>query len=260
MARSRYCSLLRAPCSLLLLGCFFLAGQIGNLLRVRIAEIFYSVQGEGRLIGIPSLFIRTSGCNLRCVWCDTPYTSWEPEGRDWSIAKILDTVQQHRARHVVITGGEPLLARGIEELTEKIRAQGAHITIETAATIFKPVVCDLVSMSPKLSNSTPWQANGKFARMHEARRLNYAVIENFLQNYDYQLKFVVNERKDFAEIQTTLKNLAGVDPTRVLIMPQGTTRSELRRKSKWIVELCKEYGFGYTPRLHIELFGNRRGT
>ena len=228
---------------------------------MRIAEIFYSIQGEGRLIGTPSLFIRTSGCNLRCVWCDTPYTSWQAEGRDWSVAKILQTVQRHRARHVVITGGEPLLARGIEELTDKIKAQGAHITIETAATIFKPVGCDLVSMSPKLSNSTPWKReNGKFAKMHEARRVNYAVIQKFLDAYDYQLKFVVNERKDFTEIQAALNNLAGVDPTRVMIMPQGQTRNALSRKAKWIVELCKEYGFGFTPRLHIELFGNRRGT
>ena len=228
---------------------------------MRIAEVFYSIQGEGRLIGTPSVFIRTSGCNLRCVWCDTPYTSWQPEGLEQSIAKILQTVQRHHARHVVITGGEPLLARGIEELTDKIRARGAHITIETAATIFKPVACDLVSMSPKLSNSTPWKReNGKFAKMHEARRINYAVIQKFLDAYDYQLKFVVNERNDFAEIQSTLNNLTRVDPTRVMIMPQGQTRSELGRKAKWIVELCKEYGFGFTPRLHIDLFGNRRGT
>src|SRR5262249_53882367 len=146
-------------------------------------------------------------------------------------------------------------------LTDKIKAQGAHITIETAATIFKPVACDLVSMSPKLANSTPLKReNGKFAKMHEARRINYEVIQKFLDAYDYQLKFVVNERKDFPEIQATLNKLTGVDSARVLIMPQGRTRSELRRKGKWIVELCKEYGFGYTPRLHIELFGNRRGT
>jgi len=210
---------------------------------------------------MPSVFIRASGCNLRCVWCDTPYTSWKPEGEDWSLTKILRAVGRHPTRHVVITGGEPLLAPDIEELTEKLKSGGAHVTIETAATLFKPVACDLVSMSPKLSNSTPWKrASGKFAEMHEARRLNYAVMQKFLDAYDYQLKFVADEKKDFAEIRKILDELKRVDPARVLVMAQGKSRKELRNKAKWIVGLCKQYGFGYTPRLHIELFGNRRGT
>ena len=210
---------------------------------------------------MPSVFIRASGCNLRCVWCDTPYTSWKPEGEDWSLAKILRAVGRYPTRHVVITGGEPFLAPDIEELTERLKSDGAHVTIETAATLFKPVACDLVSMSPKLSNSTPWKrASGKFAEMHEARRLNYAVMQKFLDAYDYQLKFVADEKKDFAEIRKILDELKRVDPARVLVMAQGKSRKELRNKAKWIVELCKQYGFGYTPRLHIELFGNRRGT
>ena len=228
---------------------------------MRIAEIFYSLQGEGRLLGVPSVFIRTSGCNLRCVWCDTPYTSWRPEGRDWNIRKILREVHKYPARHVVVTGGEPLLAPEIEELTKELKREGAHITIETAATIFKPVVCDLISMSPKLANSTPQKReNGKFAKMHEVRRLNFGVIQEFLDGYDYQLKFVVERRQDFAEIRNLLDRLDGVDPTRVLVMAQGKSSVELRRKAKWIVELCKKHGYGFTPRLHIDLFGNRRGT
>jgi len=228
---------------------------------VRISEIFYSIQGEGRLVGVPSVFIRTSGCNLRCVWCDTPYTSWNPEGEDWSIAKIVRAAQRYPSRYIVLTGGEPLLAPDIEELTEKLKHSGAHVTIETAATVFKPVACDLVSMSPKLSNSTPWnRARGKFASMHEARRLNYKVIEKFIGDYDYQLKFVVEKKKDFTEIAKILDALSTIDPARVLIMAQGTRSEELRTRAKWIVKLCKQYGFGYTPRLHIELFGNRRGT
>jgi 7-carboxy-7-deazaguanine synthase len=228
---------------------------------VQIAEIFYSIQGEGRLIGIPSVFIRTSGCNLRCVWCDTPYTSWTPQGKPWSIREILREVAKHPSRHVVVTGGEPLLAAEIEELTAKLKALGAHVTIETAATLFKPVACDLVSMSPKLAHSTPWRrAKGKFAKTHEARRLNFDVMQQFIDSYDYQLKFVVNEKEDFAEIEEILERLEGVEPSRVLIMGQGQTARELRDKARWIIELCKRCGFGYTPRLHIELFGNRRGT
>jgi 7-carboxy-7-deazaguanine synthase len=228
---------------------------------VQIAEIFYSIQGEGRLIGIPSVFIRTSGCNLRCVWCDTPYTSWKPEGENWRVEEILREVTKHPSRHVVVTGGEPLLAREIGELTAKLKSLGTHVTIETAATLFKSVACDLVSMSPKLAHSTPWRrAKGKFAKMHAARRLNFEVIQQFIDSYDYQLKFVVNQQEDFGEIEEILEKLANVQPSRVLIMGQGQTVRELRDKTKWIIELCKHYGFGYTPRLHIDLFGNRRGT
>jgi 7-carboxy-7-deazaguanine synthase len=228
---------------------------------MRIAEIFYSLQGEGRLLGMPSVFIRTSGCNLRCVWCDTPYTSWRPEGRGWNVKAILREVHKYPAHHVVVTGGEPLLAPEIEELAKELKREGAHITIETAATIFKPVACDLISMSPKLAHSTPWKREkGKFAKMHEERRLNFGVLRKFLEGYDYQLKFVVERRQDFTEIRDLLDQLVGVDRARVLVMAQGKTSGEVRRKAKWIVELCKEHGYGFTPRLHIDLFGNRRGT
>jgi len=227
---------------------------------VRIAEIFYSIQGEGRLVGMPSVFIRTSGCNLRCVWCDTPYTSWTPEGENWQVREILREVTKHPSRYVVVTGGEPLLAREIGELTAKLKSLGAHVTIETAATLFKPVACDLVSMSPKLAHSTPWRrAKGKFAKTHEARRLNFEVMQQFIAGYDYQLKFVVDQRDDFDEVAEILGRLKNVDRSRVLVMGQGKTERELRDKTKWMIELCKAYGFGYTPRLHIELFGNRRG-
>lgn len=228
---------------------------------MRISEIFYSIQGEGRLVGIPSVFVRTSGCNLRCVWCDTPYTSWRPEGTSWSIAEIITEVKKYPSRHVVVTGGEPVLAPEIEELASALKRNGAHITIETAATIFKPVACDLISLSPKLANSTPWKrAKGKFARLHEEQRLNVPVIRRYIDGYDYQIKFVVEREEDFDEIREVLDKLENVNPTRVLIMPQGTTKKELSEKARWIVELCKKNGFGFTPRLHIELFGNRRGT
>lgn len=228
---------------------------------MRIAEIFYSIQGEGRLVGVPSVFIRTSGCNLRCAWCDTPYTSWEPEGEERSLDEIVAEAKRHPAKHVVVTGGEPLLAPEIEELTHRLKREGFHVTIETAATIFKPVECDLMSMSPKLSNSTPWnREKGKFAKMHAERRLSLAVIQQFIDGYDYQLKFVADKRKDFSEIEKVLRKLKNVDRTRVLIMPQGRTKKELRERAPWIVVLCKKHGFSYTPRLQIELWGNRRGT
>jgi 7-carboxy-7-deazaguanine synthase len=228
---------------------------------MRIAEIFYSVQGEGRLIGMPSVFIRTSGCNLRCAWCDTPYTSWKPEGRHWNIDEITCEIQKYPAHFIVLTGGEPFLAPEIEELTQALKQRGSHITIETAATIYQPVICDLLSMSPKLANSTPWKKQkGRFAEMHEARRLDFAVMRRFLEAYDCQLKFVVDRPEDFDELRGIVAQLGHVDPNRVLIMAQGTTPRQIQSKAQWIVELCKQFGYGYTPRLHIDLYGNRRGT
>jgi 7-carboxy-7-deazaguanine synthase len=228
---------------------------------MRISEIFHSIQGEGRLNGVPSVFIRTSGCNLRCVWCDTPYTSWNPEGKEMTLEEIFRSIESYPLSHVVITGGEPLLAHEIEELSAKLKQAGAHVTIETAATIFKPVICDLISMSPKLSNSTPWQKqNGKFAAMHEQHRINFAVIQRFIDGYDYQLKFVIDREQDFIEVRQFLDELKNVDISRVLMMAQARSPRELRHKSRWIVDLCKRYGYGYSPRLHIELYGNRRGT
>src|SRR5690348_3139656 len=105
---------------------------------VKIAEIFYSLQGEGSLIGVPSVFVRTSGCNLRCSWCDTPYTSWHPEGAEQSLDEILGQVAAYPARYVVVTGGEPMIAPEIVPLTERLRERGLHITIETAGTVFAP--------------------------------------------------------------------------------------------------------------------------
>jgi 7-carboxy-7-deazaguanine synthase len=174
---------------------------------------------------------------------------------------VLREAKKYPHRHAVITGGEPFLARDLPSLTHRLRASGLHITIETAATVFAPVACDLISMSPKLSNSTPWRrARGKFAAMHEARRLNFPVIQRFIDQYDYQLKFVADRRGDFVEIERVLEELDPVDRSRVLVMAQARTKALLREKSRWIVELCKRHGFAYSPRLHIELFGNRRGT
>lgn len=228
---------------------------------MRISEIFCSIQGEGRLVGTPSLFIRTSGCNLRCVWCDTPYTSWRPEGSHWPLAKILRRVEKHAGRYIVITGGEPMVSREIGELTSALKQRGKHITIETAGTLFQPVCCDLISLSPKLAHATPWKREeGRYAAAHEARRLNFPVLQKYIDSHDYQIKFVVDKAEDFEEIGGILCRLANVDRRRVLIMAQATTRRELSAKAPWIVERCLAYDYCYTPRLHIELFGNRRGT
>jgi 7-carboxy-7-deazaguanine synthase len=228
---------------------------------MKVAEIFYSIQGEGRLAGVPSAFVRTSGCPLRCEWCDTDFTSWHPDGDTLSIAEVLARLAEFPARHVVVTGGEPLVAPGIEELCAALRQAGYHITVETAATVFKPVECDLASLSPKLSNSTPHdREGGRWAERHDRLRLRYDVIRAFMDRSDYQLKFVVAQPGDVDEVEAVLERLPGVDRTKVLLMPQGVTREELAKRGPWLADVCKEHGFRYCPRLHIELYGHRRGT
>src|SRR5207244_7117083 len=152
---------------------------------LKIAELFYSIQGEGSLVGVPSVFIRTSGCNLRCSWCDTPYTSWRPEGNELTLDQILDQVRAHPARHAVVTGGEPMIAPEIVALTERLRAAGMHITIETAGTVFQPVACDLMSISPKLANSTP--SDPAWSARHERLRIQPEVLAELISRYAYQL-------------------------------------------------------------------------
>ena len=228
---------------------------------MKIAEIFFSIQGEGTLAGVPSVFVRTSGCNLKCGWCDSEYTSWKPEGTRLTVAEIVERVAAYPAKHVVVTGGEPLIAEEIEALCAALRARNYHITIETAATVFKPVACDLASLSPKLSNSTPRQREGgRFAAHHDKLRLRPDVIRAFMRHCEYQLKFVIDEPGDVDEVRAILAQLPEVDRGRVLLMPQGVTREELAKRGPWLADVCKEHGFRYCPRLHIELYGNRRGT
>jgi 7-carboxy-7-deazaguanine synthase len=228
---------------------------------MKIADLFFSIQGEGRLMGVPSAFVRTTGCPLRCVWCDSDYTSWHPQGETRTVAQILSRLADFPTRHVVVTGGEPLIAAGIEELCAGLRTQGYHITLETAGVVFKEVACDLASVSPKLSNSIPFaREGGRWAERHNRLRLRLDVIQAFMDCSDYQLKFVIERAEDIAEVRAIVDSLHGVDPAKVLLMPQGTTREELDRRGAWLVEVCKQHGFRYCPRLHIELFGNRRGT
>lgn len=227
---------------------------------MKISEIFYSIQGEGMLAGTPSVFIRTSGCNLRCVWCDTPYASWEPEGEDLALEEILARVARFQAHYVVVTGGEPMIAPEIVHLTEALRQMRLHITVETAGTVYAPVECHLMSISPKTSNSTPFEREGgRWAAMHDRLRIRPEVLRRLMENYEYQLKFVVAEEDDLFEINDLVRRLRA-NPQRVLLMPEGTDPEVLRERAQWIVELCKQHGYRYSPRLHIELWGNRRGV
>ena len=229
---------------------------------MKISEIFYSIQGEGKLVGVPSVFVRASGCNLRCVWCDTPYASWDPEGEDLAVDEIVRRVNSMGGQHVVITGGEPMIMPDIEPLCAALDHLGHHITIETAATVYKPIKLDLASLSPKLSNSTPRnREGGRFAEAHERQRINIPVIQQFIDNApEMQLKFVVADEKDLDEIEEILGQLTGWWVHDVLLMPEGTTTEALQSRASWIAQACKDRGFRYCPRLHVELYGNTRGT
>jgi 7-carboxy-7-deazaguanine synthase len=193
---------------------------------------------------------------LRCGWCDTPYTSWHPEGDDWTLERILAEVDAYPASHVVVTGGEPMIAREIVELTRGLQTRERHITMETAGTVFAPVECDLMSISPKLAHSTP---AGDWADRHERLRMQPEVVRRLMANYDYQLKFVIARPEDMAEVRELVRAL-DADAGRVILMPEGIDTGVLRERGAWLAEICKMEGFRFSPRLHVELWGNRRGT
>jgi 7-carboxy-7-deazaguanine synthase len=227
---------------------------------MKIAEIFYSIQGEGMLAGVPSVFVRTSGCNLRCTWCDTPYTSWAPEGREMPLDAILAEAGRHQATHVVVTGGEPMIVEDVVPLTQALKNSGLHVTIETAGTVHQPVACDLMSISPKLANSTPHdREGGRWAAQHDRLRYQPEVLKKLMADYAYQLKFVVAAPQDLEEIENILKE-TGAARSRVVLMPEGTDTETLRDRGRWLADICKRERFRYGPRLHIDLYGNQRGV
>jgi len=226
---------------------------------VRINEIFYSLQGEGFLAGVPSVFVRLAGCPLHCRWCDTKYAWQQSAATHYSIGKIVREIGQWTSGFVVITGGEPMIDpdrtinKNLPELVCALKKMDKHITIETAGIAFIPdMPCDLMSISPKLSNSTP--EDPKVAKIHEDSRLDVAVLSELVGQYDYQLKFVVDTEDDLPEIEKTIEEIGNVDSKKVLLMPQAKTRAELLAKSPMVADLCKQSGFAFSPRLQLLLW------
>ena len=231
---------------------------------MKISELFFSIQGEGELTGMPSVFVRTSGCNLRCRWCDTKYSSWTPEGENVDIEELVERVCSYPARHVVITGGEPMIAKDIKEFVDLLKQSGKHITIETAGTIApNGIQCDLASISPKLSDSTPekGEISEEWIKRHDSTRIDHDILNEWIDSYEFQLKFVVSRREEINEVKCIIDKIeSDILPEKVLLMPEGTDSETIHSRYDMLVDLCKENGFRMCNRLHLDLFGNTRGT
>lgn len=225
-----------------------------------ISEIYQSLQGEGKYAGYPSVFVRASGCNLRCAWCDTPHTSWRPEGEAMAVDGVLRAVAGWPAAHVVVTGGEPLLQRDLPDLVDGLRDLDRFVTVETAATVFvdglRP---DLFSLSPKLANSRPGSEHPHERELHD-RNNRLDLLPRFLDaGCEVQLKFVVQDASDLAEILDLVRRL-GLPRERVYLMPEGVTAEVLAARGRLVAGLCRQEGLNYTGRMHIELWGHGRGV
>ena len=211
------------------------------------------------MAGVPSVFVRIAGCPLRCRWCDTKYAWSKEAGRRYSIDEIAHTVQKWPCRFVVITGGEPMVDPDLTHLVQELKAADKHITIETAGIAYIPdLPCDLMSISPKLSNSVP--DDEKLAAIHKNSKVDLAVLGELIDNYNYQLKFVVDSVNDLPEIRELLDKINNVDIEKVMLMPQAATRDELLTKSPMVADLCKQTGFAFSQRIQVLLWNNERGT
>ncbi len=222
---------------------------------MRISEFFYSLQGEGFYAGVPSVFIRLAGCPLRCRWCDTAYARDFQAGTEQTAESLLSRVGIYPTRHLVITGGEPLVQPDLAAFLDVFAKAGYLITLETAGLQFiADLPIHLLSVSPKLSNSV-----GAEDDRAESARLNTAALSALLAAYRYQLKFVVDRPQDLDDIADCIERLGCVDPERICLMPQAVRREEYIEKSLWLAEYCLQTGFAFSPRLQVMLYDEQRG-
>lgn len=224
---------------------------------MQVVEIFHSIQGEGLLAGVPSVFIRLAGCPLRCRWCDTAY-AWDYEfGTEYGVDDLVEAVTQWPCGHVVITGGEPMVGAdsgpraGLIKLTRRLRDSDKHVTIETSGLVFiDDLACDLMSVSPKLSNA---------AGQGDVPPVNAAVLARLMDRYNSQLKCVVQDESDLDEIEDLLAKLPNVSRDTVLLMPQVRSRDEWLARAPKVAELALRHGLRFCPRLQTLLWDNTPG-
>ena len=217
----------------------------------RVAETFYSVQGEGPTAGVPTVFIRLQGCSVGCRWCDTKY-SWDPEGgREVDLEALVEEALAHPCRRAVITGGEPLESALFGPLARSLAANGFALEVETSGTV--PPEADL-------PGDIQWNVSIKLAGsgVREDRRINPAAIRELLARHAWW-KFVVSDARDVAEVVGLSERFA-LPRDRTLLQPEALRPDELLERSRWVVEQCKGHGFRFSPRLHVALWGARRGV
>ena len=233
--------------------------------------MFESIQGEGPYTGTPCFFLRLATCNLRCSWCNTKYTwDWEnydinKEIREWSAHEIAEKITSTKKKHIVITGGEPLLQQTkIASLLKLIkgkrknenRSDSYFIEIETNGTIV-PIdeMLDLVdqwNVSPKTSNSLNKQKGINLDNLYEKSLFFYKDLRNT------SFKFVIDKSEDLMEIDQILIKYH-LPNEQVILMPQGTTKESILEKSGWITNYAKKNNFVFSTRLHVLLWDNQRG-
>lgn len=234
---------------------------------MKIVEEFLTLQGEGKYLGVPSYFIRTTGCNLRCAWlnpdktvtiCDTPYTSFNPEkGYDFKFNSLSSL--SNEIEHIVLTGGEPTIQPDIEKVVNELSDEGFQVTIETNGTKFIPNISGaaFISISPKLTSSYA-QSSAKDAKLHQKNNIFIKPCRDWLKHNAVQLKFVYNQASDLDEI-LEIQRVLSLPSHLIYLMPQGISTAQFQQKSQEMFKVCIENGFNYTPRMHIDIFGNKRG-
>lgn len=218
---------------------------------MQVAEVFYSIQGEGVTAGLPAVFVRLQGCTVGCSWCDTKY-SWDPEaGSAVNLDALVEEVSAYPCRRAVVTGGEPLESPSFALLLKGLGVQGFTIEVETSGTVPPP---------PSVDRSVQWNVSLKLAGsdVDEARRLRPDAIRAFLAR-DAWWKFVVTSDADVAEVLRLAERFA-LPRARILLQPEAVHREDLLERSRWVVEACKIHGFAFSPRLHVLLWGAKRGV
>lgn len=219
---------------------------VGEKGSVRTHEVFYSIQGEGRYAGIPCYFIRTSGCNLACSWCDTKYAN---KGENVPIDTIIEEIEQSGlSRHIVITGGEPLMQKNTDGLIRRLKSVGYNIEVETNGTYY---VSDIINLAH-------WNISPKLGSSGMKDKLNKEVLGLYNKHDNVDFKFVIQNKKDFYETKELCEELGLKN---IILMPEGTTSKDMIEKTKWLVDIVKiEYSKArVVPRLHTLLYGNKRG-
>ena len=231
---------------------------------MQVLEVFQSKQGEGIWTGQPCVFVRFFGCPLHCRFCDTAYTRFNSEEQvpraNLTVDEIAGRVLLFGIPHVVLTGGEPMFPAEIVELTQLLKKLDYQITIETAGIIFRPVICDLMSISPKLRNTVPVVAEQAIIQAHNQTRWQPEIVRQLISQYNYQLKFVIDREEDFDDVEEYLTHIPDVVPNRVLMMPQAIDVETMRQKATWIEPFCRAKGFSFCPRMQLVWYGNKRRT